>query len=160
MGESGLVKEVMIYTDGGAKGNPGPGGFGVVLKSGGHRKEMMGGFQHTTNNRMELMGAITAFEALKEPCRVKFYSDSKYVVDALRQGWLEGWKKRGWKKADKKPVLNQDLWERLDAASSKHEVEWNWVKGHAGHAENERCDELVGEAVKAGNLAVDAGYAE
>ena len=154
------MKEVTIYTDGGAKGNPGPGGFGVVLKSGGHRKEMMGGFEHTTNNRMELMGAITAFEALKEPCRVKFYSDSKYVVDSMRQGWLEGWKKRGWKKSDKKPVLNQDLWRRLDAASSKHEVEWNWVKGHAGHDDNERCDELVGEAVDAGNLAVDEGYVD
>lgn len=152
------MQEVTIYTDGGAKGNPGPGGFGVVLLSGRHRKELSGGFAHTTNNRMELMAAIAAFETLNKPCRVHFFSDSKYLVDAIRKNWLTGWKKRGWRKADKKPVLNTDLWQRLDAAIKPHEIEWNWVKGHAGNKENERCDELVGLAVEAGNLVEDVGY--
>ncbi|MGE9267145.1 MAG: ribonuclease HI [Verrucomicrobiales bacterium] len=153
------MHEVTIYTDGGAKGNPGPGGYGVVMISGRHRKEMSGGYLRTTNNRMELMAAIRAFEALTRPCRVSFYSDSKYLVDAIRKDWIGGWKKRGWKKADKKPVLNTDLWKRLDAAIAPHDIAWNWVKGHAGNAENERCDELVGLAVEKGELVEDVGYA-
>ena len=152
------MHEVIIYTDGGAKGNPGPGGFAAVLLSGKHRKELNGGFAHTTNNRMELMAAIAAFETLTKPCQVRFFSDSKYLVDAIRKKWLEGWKKRAWKKADKKPVLNTDLWQRLDKAIKPHEIEWHWVKGHAGNQENERCDELVGMAIEKGNLVEDLGY--
>lgn len=154
------MKEVVIHTDGGARGNPGPGGFGAVVSYGPHRKEICGAFDHTTNNRMELMAAISALELLKEGCEVTLHSDSKYVIDAMTKGWLEGWKKRGWKKSDKKPVLNQDLWRRLDAASAIHQVQWCWVKGHAGNALNERCDALVHEAIDAGHLQVDQGYLE
>lgn len=153
------MKKVVVYTDGGARGNPGPGGFGAVVTFGRHRKELKGAFDHTTNNRMEIMAAISALEVLKEPCAVVVHSDSKYLVDAMTKRWLEGWKKRGWRKADKKPVLNQDLWERLDAARAPHEVTWKWVKGHAGNALNERCDELVHEAIDAGHLEPDRGYA-
>ncbi|MCX8240009.1 MAG: ribonuclease HI [Akkermansiaceae bacterium] len=152
------MKEVVIYTDGGARGNPGPGGYGAVVTFGRHRKELKGAFDHTTNNRMELMAAIAALEMLKEPCDVNLHSDSKYLVDAMTKGWLEGWKKRGWRKSDRKPVLNQDLWRRLEAATSGHEITWNWVKGHAGNELNERCDELVHEAIDAGKLIVDQGY--
>lgn len=152
------MKEVVIYTDGGARGNPGPGGFGAIVTFGAHRKELKGAFAHTTNNRMELMGVISALEMLKEQCAVTVYSDSKYVVDAMLKGWLEGWKKRGWKKSDKKPVLNQDLWRRLDAAAAAHQPTWRWVKGHAGNPLNERCDELVHEAIDEGKLAIDQGY--
>jgi len=152
------MKKVVIYTDGGARGNPGPGGYGAVVTFGRHRKELKGAFDHTTNNRMELMAAIAALEMLKEPCDVNLHSDSKYLVDAMTKGWLEGWKKRGWRKSDRKPVLNQDLWRRLEAATSGHEITWNWVKGHAGNELNERCDELVHEAIDAGKLIVDQGY--
>ena len=152
------MKKVLIYTDGGARGNPGPGGYGAVVTFGRHRKELKGAFDHTTNNRMELMAAIAALEMLKEPCDVNLHSDSKYLVDAMTKGWLEGWKKRGWRKSDRKPVLNQDLWRRLEAATSGHEITWNWVKGHAGNELNERCDELVHEAIDAGKLIVDQGY--
>ncbi|MEJ6717877.1 MAG: ribonuclease HI [Akkermansiaceae bacterium] len=152
------MKKVVIYTDGGARGNPGPGGYGAVVTFGRHRKELKGAFDHTTNNRMELMAAIAALEMLKEPCDVNLHSDSKYLVDAMTKGWLEGWKKRGWLKSDRKPVLNQDLWRRLEAATSGHEITWNWVKGHAGNELNERCDELVHEAIDAGKLIVDQGY--
>ena len=152
------MKKVVIYTDGGARGTPGPGGYGAVVTFGRHRKELKGAFDHTTNNRMELMAAIAALEMLKEPCDVNLHSDSKYLVDAMTKGWLEGWKKRGWRKSDRKPVLNQDLWRRLEAATSGHEITWNWVKGHAGNELNERCDELVHEAIDAGKLIVDQGY--
>ena len=152
------MKEVTIYTDGGARGNPGPGGYGAILTFGQHRKELNGAFEHTTNNRMELMAAISALEVLKEPCGVTIHSDSKYLVDAMTKGWLKGWKKKGWIKSDKKPVLNKDLWQRLDAATSSHRIDWRWVKGHAGNPMNERCDELVHEAIDSGNLSPDRGY--
>jgi len=152
------VKEVVIYTDGGARGNPGPGGYGAVMTFGKFRKEVNGAFDHTTNNRMELMAAISALELLSEKCAVTLHSDSKYLIDAMTKGWLAGWKKRGWRKSDKKPVLNRDLWERLDRAVAEHGVTWKWVKGHAGNPLNERCDELVHEAIDAGNLVTDQGY--
>jgi ribonuclease HI len=152
------MKEVTVYTDGGARGNPGPGGFGAVLTFGKFRREVKGAFDHTTNNRMELMAAISALELLNEPCEVTLHSDSKYLIDAMTKGWLTGWKKRGWRKSDKKPVLNRDLWERLDTAAGHHHLTWKWVKGHAGNALNERCDELVHEAIDAGGLEVDKGY--
>lgn len=152
------MKEVEIYTDGGARGNPGPGGFGAVITFGRHRKEVCGAFEHTTNNRMELMAAIRALDILSEPCRVTLHSDSKYLVDAMTKGWLTGWKRKGWIKSDKKPVLNRDLWQLLDKVTANHEIRWKWVKGHAGNELNERCDALVHEAIDSGQLQVDDGY--
>ena len=146
---------VTIYTDGAARGNPdGPGGYGAVIEyidpSGKkHIKELSAGFDKTTNNRMELMGAIVAFEALIKPCHVMFYSDSKYVVDAFLQNWIGNWIAKGWKTAAKKPVKNRELWERLLEAIRPHSVEWHWVKGHAGHDQNERCDTLATRAADA-----------
>ena len=137
------MKQVTIYTDGACSGNPGPGGWGAVLKYGAHERELSGGEASTTNNRMELTAVIEALDILKEPCVVELYSDSKYVIDGLSKGWAKGWQKRGWIKSDKKPALNPDLWERLLAAKGKHKVEFIWVKGHAGHELNERCDELA-----------------
>ncbi len=136
------MKEVEAYTDGACRGNPGPGGWGVVLRSGGHVKELSGGALATTNNRMELTAAIEALLALKQRCRVQLYTDSTYVRSGITQ-WLHAWKARGWKTADRKPVKNQDLWMALDEAAQRHEVRWHWVKGHAGHPENERADELA-----------------
>jgi ribonuclease HI len=136
------MKAVIAYTDGACRGNPGPGGWGVSLQYGQHRKELSGGEAPTTNNRMELMAAISALESLHERCAVTLHTDSKYVLQGLTE-WLPGWKKRGWKTADKKPVKNQDLWERLDAAAARHQVEWKWVKGHAGDAGNENADRLA-----------------
>ena len=133
---------IEIWTDGACSGNPGPGGWGAVLKSGETLKELQGGEKDTTNNRMELMAAISALEALKRPCNVKLTTDSQYVKGGISQ-WMKGWKKNGWKTADKKPVKNMDLWLRLDAACTQHEVSWHWVKGHAGHDMNERCDVLA-----------------
>ena len=137
------MKFVEIYTDGACSGNPGPGGWGAILRCEGREKELSGGEAHTTNNRMELLGVINALEALKYPCRVKLTTDSKYVVDGVTKGWAEGWRRRGWKKSDGKPALNTDLWERLLGLLATHEVEFAWIKGHAGHAENERCDALA-----------------
>lgn len=137
------MKKVEIFSDGACSGNPGPGGYGVILRFGEHVKELSGGDPHTTNNRMELMGVIAGLSALKEPCCVIVTTDSKYVVDAVTKGWVYGWKKRGWIKSDKKPALNPDLWEQLLALLDKHQVTFNWVKGHAGHPENERCDRLA-----------------
>ena len=134
---------ITIYTDGSALGNPGPGGYGAVLLSGQHRKELSQGFRLTTNNRMELTGVITALEALKEPCEVELYSDSKYVIDALQKGWAKGWRARGWVKSDKKPAKNPELWGRLLDLLDKHEVRFHWVKGHADNPYNNRCDELA-----------------
>ncbi len=134
--------DVTIFTDGACSGNPGPGGWGAILTAGGHEREICGGEPHTTNNRMEMMAALRALEALKRPCRVELHTDSQY----LRQGvteWLAGWKARGWKTADKKPVKNEDLWRELDLARQRHEVAWRWVKGHAGHPMNERADALA-----------------
>ncbi len=137
------MKHVDIYTDGACRGNPGRGGWGAILVYGGREKEISGGEPMTTNNRMELMGAISALELLKEPCDVTLTSDSKYLTDAINKGWLETWKKNGWKKADKKPVLNPELWQRLDTLLQKHTVRFVWVHGHEGHVYNERCDVLA-----------------
>lgn len=136
------MSPVIIHTDGACKGNPGPGGWGAILQSGGKVKELSGGEQLTTNNRMELTAAIMALEALTRPCKVDLHTDSKYVMDGIT-GWIHGWKARGWKTADKNPVKNDDLWKRLDAARARHEVKWHWVKGHAGHELNERADQLA-----------------
>jgi len=146
-------KQVDIFTDGACSGNPGPGGWGTILRFGSAEKELSGGEAVTTNNRMELTAAIMGLEALKEPCRVNLYSDSKYLVDAVTKGWLYGWKKRNWKKSGgSDPVLNTDLWERILKMLSIHEVTFIWVKGHAGHPENERCDAMaVGEIRKLQN---------
>lgn len=137
------IKTVEIFTDGACSGNPGPGGYGVILRFGEHIKELSGGEHETTNNRMELTGVIEGLSALKEPCQVVLTTDSKYVVDSVTKGWVYGWKKKGWIKSDKKPVLNVDLWEKLLPLLEKHDVNFVWVKGHAGHPENERCDELA-----------------
>lgn len=137
------MKTVEIYTDGACRGNPGPGGWGAILVCGTAEKELSGGERSTTNNRMELMGAIAAFEALKVPCEVTFTSDSKYVIDGLEKGWAAGWKKRGWKKSDGSAALNPDLWERLLNAIAPHQIRYVWVRGHNGHPYNERCDKLA-----------------
>ena len=143
------LSAVEIYTDGACKGNPGPGGWGAILVARGKEKVLSGGEATTTNNRMELAGAIAAFEALRRPCRVSFCSDSRYVIDGLSRGWALAWQKRGWKKPDGKPALNADLWERLLIAIAPHEIEYLWVRGHQGHTYNERCDALaVAEAEK------------
>lgn len=140
------MKTVTLYTDGACSGNPGPGGWGAILMFGEHKKELSGGEKSTTNNRMELTAVIRGLEALKEPCVVELYSDSKYVIDALQKGWAKGWRARGWVKADKKPALNPDLWERLLELCATHTVNLHWVKGHADNPNNNRCDELaVGE---------------
>jgi len=136
------LSTVTIHTDGACKGNPGPGGWGAILQAAGKSKELSGGEPLTTNNRMELTAAIMALEALTRPCRVDLHTDSKYVMDGIT-GWIHGWKARGWKTADRKPVKNADLWQRLDAARARHEVRWHWVKGHAGHELNERADQLA-----------------
>ena len=137
------MKTVEIYTDGACSGNPGPGGWGAILRYNGAEKELSGGEGQTTNNRMELTGVIAALRALKEPCRVELYSDSKYVIDAISLGWAVGWQKRGWRKADKSPALNSDLWERLLELAAMHKLDCEWTKGHAGHEYNERCDEIA-----------------
>jgi ribonuclease HI len=137
---------VVAYTDGACSGNPGPGGWGVILIYGEHRKELNGGEPVTTNNRMELMGAISALEALKKPARVDIHTDSEYVQKGI-SGWINGWKRNGWRTSAKQPVKNADLWQRLDAARARHEVRWHWLRGHAGHAENERADELARAAI-------------
>jgi ribonuclease HI len=133
---------VIVHTDGACSGNPGPGGWGAILDYNGRRKELAGGEALTTNNRMELLAAIMALEALKRPCPVDMHVDSQYVKDGITK-WIHGWKKNGWKTADRKPVKNAELWQRLDAALARHEVRWHWVKGHAGHGDNERADELA-----------------
>ena len=137
------MKEVYLYTDGACRGNPGKGGWGAILVYGKFRRELSGGEPMTTNNRMELLGAINGLDALKEPCRVILTSDSKYLVDGMTKGWASSWKAKGWKKADGKPALNPELWDRLLTLCEKHQVEFVWVKGHAGHPENERCDVLA-----------------
>ncbi len=140
---------VEIFTDGACSGNPGPGGWGTILRFGGHEKELSGYDPETTNNRMELTGAIAGLEALTRPCRVRLTTDSEYVKKGMTE-WLTGWVRRGWKNAQKKPVANRDLWERLLELSEKHHIEWHWVRGHDGHAENERCDSLARAAIEAG----------
>lgn len=144
-----MLKHVEIFTDGACSGNPGPGGWGVVLRFGSYEKELSGGEKSTTNNRMELTAAIKGLEALKEPCCVTLTTDSKYVADGIQKGWAKSWQQNGWRKADKKPALNPDLWERLLELCDIHKVTINWVKGHAGHPENERCDRLAVEFYQA-----------
>lgn len=145
-------KTVELFTDGGCRGNPGPGGWGSLLRFGNHEKELYGYEPETTNNRMELMAAICGLETLSEPCKVTLTTDSQYVRQGITS-WIKGWKAKNWKTAANKPVKNKDLWQRLDAASAIHDIEWRWVKGHSGHAENERVDELANMAMdkKAGN---------
>ncbi len=155
---------VDLYTDGAARGNPGPGGYGAVLQfrdSQGslHAKELSQGFEHTTNNRMELLAAIVGLEALTHPCDVTLYSDSQYLVNAFNQHWIDGWLRRGWKNAKKDPVKNADLWKRLLLAKEPHQVDFVWVKGHAGHPQNERCDELATTAADGEQRVVDTGFA-
>jgi ribonuclease HI len=137
---------VVIHTDGACSGNPGPGGWGAILQWGDHTRELKGGESHTTNNRMELLAAIVALETLKRPCDVDLHTDSQYLRQGIT-GWINGWKRNGWKTADKKPVKNVDLWQRLDAAVDRHTVHWHWVRGHSGHDLNERADELAREAI-------------
>jgi ribonuclease HI len=154
---------VKIYTDGSARGNPdGPGGYGTILqyvdqKGELHEREYSQGYQRTTNNRMELMAAIAGLEALKRPCTVELYSDSKYLVDAFNQHWIDGWLKKNWKRGKNEPVKNVDLWKRLLAAKEPHQVQFIWVKGHDGHPENERCDTLATEAADGNGLIQDTG---
>lgn len=157
-GKGGKRKHVTIYTDGSSRGNPGPGGYGTVLLFGKYRKELSEGFRCTTNNRMELMAAIAGLEALRETCEVTIYTDSKYVAKAFQDHWIEGWKRRGWKKSNKEPVKNRDLWERLDALNAKHHIHWKWVRGHAGNRENERCDVLATEAADGNGKREDPGF--
>lgn len=142
------MKTIEIYTDGACSGNPGPGGWGAVLRYGKYQKEISGAELNTTNNRMEITALIKALEMLKEPCKVKVCTDSKYVCDSLSKGWALSWKKKGWKKSDGKPALNSDLWEHLLNVVEIHDIEFTWVKGHAGHPENELCDTLATNAIK------------
>lgn len=140
------MKQIVIYTDGACSGNPGPGGWGALLQYNGHERELFGGEKDTTNNRMEIMAAVEALNALKESCKVDLYTDSVYVRDGISK-WIEGWKRNGWQTAAKKPVKNMELWQALDLARQRHEVIWHWVKGHAGHPENERVDALARKGV-------------
>lgn len=140
------MKKIHAFTDGACRGNPGPGGWGAILRYGQHEREIYGAEAQTTNNRMELMAAIAALENLKEPCEVELTTDSQYVRQGV-MAWMANWKKNGWRTSDKKPVKNQDLWQRLDAASLHHKMLWHWVKGHSGHVENERCDQLANRAI-------------
>lgn len=152
------MKAVSIYSDGACSGNPGPGGWGTILIYGSQEKELSGHDPDTTNNRMELLGVITGLEALKRPCTVEVHSDSQYVVNAFNQHWVEGWLKRGWKNSKKEPVKNSDLWKRLLEAKKPHNVSFHWVKGHAGHPENERCDELATSAADGPGKIEDKGF--
>ena len=151
------MKKVEVYTDGSCLGNPGPGGYGAVIIYNQHRKELSQGYAHTTNNRMEMLACIKGLQALTQPCEISLTTDSQYV----RQGitlWIHNWKKRGWKTAAKSPVKNVDLWKELDAAQEKHKVSWHWVKGHSGHTENERCDDLAREAAENDPQLKDKGF--
>ncbi|KMW73472.1 ribonuclease H [Photorhabdus luminescens subsp. luminescens] len=153
-----MSKQVEIFTDGSCLGNPGPGGYGVLLRYQQHEKTLSEGFYRTTNNRMELMAAIIGLETLTRPCKIVLTTDSQYVRQGITQ-WIHNWKKRGWRKADKSPVSNVDLWQRLEQAINRHDIDWQWVKGHAGHDENERCDELARTAANS-PTETDAGYLE
>ncbi|MBE7030164.1 MAG: ribonuclease HI [Ruminococcaceae bacterium] len=155
-----MKKSVEVFTDGACSGNPGKGGYGVVLRYGAHQKELSEGFLSTTNNRMEILAAIKGLEALKEPCTVTLYSDSRYLVDAINQGWLAKWSKNNWMRTKTEKAKNVDLFTRLLAQLERHQVEFVWVKGHAGHPENERCDELATSAIKGEHLSEDTGFSE
>jgi ribonuclease HI len=149
---------VTIYTDGACSGNPGPGGWAAILVAGPHRKELSAGYRRTTNNRMELLGVIEGLSALKGRSKVTIWSDSKYVVEAIEKGWAKNWRRNGWRKADKKPALNPDLWERLLKLLDLHQVRFQWLRGHDGHDENERADQLAVAAIKSPDLAIDVAY--
>jgi len=151
------MKEVVIYTDGGCRPNPGPGGYGVVLMFGQHRRELSGGYRKTTNNRMELLAAIHGLEALKERCRVRLFSDSQYVVNGMSKGWALRWRSNGWRRNNKESAENPDLWDRLLILCEHHEVQFEWVRGHSGHQENERCDALATASVSQAAL-IDVHY--
>jgi len=155
---SGPMKQVTLYTDGGCLNNPGPGGYGTVLLYGSQRRELSGGFRSTTNNRMEILAAIAGLEALNEPCRVTIYSDSQYLVNAIQKGWARRWQANDWKRNKRERAINPDLWERLLKLCEIHKTRFEWVRGHAGHEENERCDQLAGEAARGSHLAIDTGY--
>ncbi|EKE84239.1 ribonuclease HI [Idiomarina xiamenensis] len=150
-------KQVNIFTDGSCLGNPGPGGYGAIIEYGKHRKELQQGYQLTTNNRMEMLAAVRALETLTQPCQVELYSDSQYLRQGITQ-WIHNWKRNGWRTADKKTVKNADLWQALDQQCQRHQIAWHWVKGHAGHPQNERCDELARTAAGGNDLATDHGY--
>ena len=156
MSKSGAT--VFAFSDGAALGNPGPGGYGVVLKYRSAVREISAGYRHTTNNRMELLGAIVALEALKRPCKVILATDSRYVVDGISEGWAEKWRANGWRRGKRGKALNPDLWERLLEVVSRHDVTFDWVRGHSGHKENERCDYLANQAARGTNLALDEAY--
>ena len=152
------MKTVDIYTDGACSGNPGPGGYGVVMLFGGFRKEISSGYARTTNNRMEVLAAVVALEALKEPCSVSLYSDSRYLVDAIEKGWVDRWRANNWMRNKKEPAVNVDIWQRLLPLLERHKVRFIWVRGHADNAENNRCDHLARAAIEAGNLQTDDEY--
>ena len=154
-----MTTEVTIHTDGACLGNPGPGGYGVVLDHRGRRRELSGGYSLTTNNRMELLAAIVGLETLTRPCQVTLYSDSRYVVDAVSKGWAEKWRRNGWMRNKREPAVNPDLWERLLKLLETHPTDFRWVRGHSGNADNERCDELATAAARLNNLPEDPGYA-
>lgn len=163
MTENGILKSVHLYTDGAARGNPGPGGYGALLVCNTedgqtYKKELSGGFELTTNNRMELMGVISGLEALNQPCKVIIHTDSEYVANAFNKHWIEGWIEHGWKNSQKKPVKNADLWQRLLMALAPHKYEFEWIKGHAGHPENELCDFLATSAAESAPKIIDEGY--
>ncbi|WJG07858.1 ribonuclease HI [Aliiglaciecola sp. LCG003] len=151
------MKQIHIYTDGSCLGNPGPGGYGAIMIFNHHRKEISQGFKHTTNNRMELLAAIEALATLNETCTVTLTTDSQYVKNGINQ-WIQNWKKNGWKTSARKPVKNADLWKRLDEQASKQKITWKWVKGHSGHPENERCDDIARQAAEGKNLLDDIGF--
>jgi ribonuclease HI len=152
------IKHVTIYTDGACLGNPGPGGYGVILLYRGHRRELSGGYRKTTNNRMEIMAAIVGLEALREKCKVTLFSDSEYLVKAMSRGWAQRWRANGWRRNKRQKVLNPDLWEKLLQLCDRHEVQFKWVKGHGETPENTRCDELAVRAAQQSNLPEDEGY--
>jgi ribonuclease HI len=148
----------LIFTDGACLGNPGPGGYGVILRYKSHEKELSGGFRRTTNNRMEIYAAIAGLEALTEPCKVTLYTDSQYLVNSIEKGWVARWRANGWRRKGNEPALNADLWERLLALCERHQVQFVWIRGHAGHPENERCDALAVAAAQRPDLPPDVGY--
>lgn len=152
-----MTKHIEIYTDGSCLGNPGPGGYGAVLIYKTHRKELSQGYTLTTNNRMEMLATVKALQSLKEPCKVTLTTDSQYVRQGITQ-WMKNWKKNNWKTASKQPVKNVDIWKLIDAENARHDVQWNWVKGHSGHPENERCDDLARNAAESNDFIIDEGY--
>ena len=152
------MKKVTIYTDGACSGNPGPGGFGAILRYGGHTKELSGGFRRTTNNRMELLAVIAGLEALRDPCDVTIHSDSRYIVDAVNKGWATRWRANGWRRNKREKAVNPDLWDRLLTLLDTHDTQFRWVKGHAGNPGNERADALAVAAANSKRLAIDHGY--